>query len=228
MATEDLSGRIVRRWARGATIIGVVVLLVGCGGGKSGSSSSTTPPAVIVSYVARSAERVDGANWTVAGSQITGSIDSRWVSPADPIGMQSANVNFHGTLQGTHLSATADDGSGTWVGTVQGSHLVLQWISSGRRLTSTFVSARLGDFDAAVQLLGDQVAATAARNTAAQSALIAARAARATQTKQALRAAKRAAARARAAAAYRSAAKAAAGRAAAAKAAAHHPPPSHP
>jgi hypothetical protein len=121
-------------------------------------------------------------------------------------------VNFNGVLQGTHLTLSPEDGSAAWSGTFDGSHLVLQWTSAGRRLTTTFLPARIGDFDTAVQVLGREVAAAAAKAADAKAAIAATRAAQAEQAKQALKAAKRAAALARAEAGRRSAAKAAAHR----------------
>jgi hypothetical protein len=203
---------------RGAAFAGVAVLtafVVGCASGKSQSSPAPTasvPVDALASYVARHPARVDRLQWTVTGPRLSGSIDSRWLTSADPIDLQSGSVNFNGTLQGRHLTLSPDDGSAAWSGTFEGSHLVLQWTSAGRRLTTTFLPARIGDFDAAVQVLGREVAAAAAKAADAKAAIAATRAAQAEQAKQALKAAKRAAALARAEAGRRSAAKAAAHR----------------
>jgi hypothetical protein len=199
-------------------LAGVVLLAAFAGACGSGNSQSSSGPTVPVpanaseSYLARTAARVDRLQWTVTGLRLSGSLDSRWVTSADPTDLQSGSVNFSGILQGMHLTLSPDDGSAAWSGAIDGTRLVLQWISAGRRLTTTFFAARIGDFDLAVQVLGEEVATAATRAADAAAAAAATRAAQAAQAKQAQNDAKRAAALARAEAGRLSAAKAAAHR----------------
>jgi hypothetical protein len=214
-ALEPVGGRRNRQGVAFAGVVVLAALVAGCSSGKSQGSPVppvSVPVRALVSYVARNSGRVDRLQWTVTGPRLSGTIDSRWFTSADPIDLQGASVTFNGTLQGTHLTLSPDDGSATWSGTFDGSHLVLQWTSSGHRLTTTFLPAGTGDFDTAVQVLSGEVAAASDKAAAAKAAVAAARAAQITQTKQALKAAKRAAALARAEAGRRSAAKAAAHR----------------
>jgi hypothetical protein len=162
--------------------------------------------------VARNADRVDLVQSTVVGQRVSGFIDSRWINPTDAVELQSRSVNFAGTIQGTHFTATAADGSGTWVGTIGTSRLTLRWKSLGNRFKTTFVVADTADFDAAVQVLGDQVAATSTRLADARAATVAAAKARAGQAQLQLKAAQHLAASARAAAGRLSAERAAARR----------------
>ena len=207
--------RVAYRWMlQGIGPFGVLLMVVtGCS-----STGKSTPPASSdtvprpVSFVARGPERVDLLQWTASGRQVSGFVDSRWISLADAVDVQSRLVNFHGTLQGTHLAAIPDDGSGTWSGVVDTSHLMLQWTSGRTRTTTTFLAARIGDFDTAVQVLGDQAAEASTRIVDAKAAAVAAVKTRATKVAQALKAAAHAAAVARAEAGRLSAQKAAAHR----------------
>ena len=210
MVTCD--GRVSRAGVRLGMVM-VITLAAGCSSPWNSRAASAPAPAPrTVSYWARNADRVDLAQWTLAGQQVTGFVDSRWVNPADPFDLQSGSVNFAGTLRGTHLTAIAADGSGAWVGTIDNSRLSLLWTSGHARLKTTFVLANTADFDAAVQVLGDQVAAASARVANTNAAVVAAAKSRVVQAQQQLKTAARLAAVARADAGRRSAAKAAARR----------------
>ncbi len=139
-------------------------------------------------------------------------IESRWIIPSDPVDLQAASVDFHGTLRGSQLEVEPADGSAAWQGLVDHSHLTLNWISRGTRLTTTFIASNVGGFDTAVQVLGNQVASASAQIANTKAADIAAAKSRVAQTAAAARLAAHTTAVARAAAGRQSAAKAAAHR----------------
>ncbi len=190
----------------------MLVMLTGSCSSSVKSGGASTSGQVAVSYLAKRAERADLLRWTVAGEQVSGVIDSRWITPSDPVDLQAASVDFHGTLRGLQLEVKPADGSATWQGLVDHSQLTLHWISRGVPLTTTFLSSNVGGFDTAVQVLGDQVASASAKIASTQAADIASAKSRVAQTAAAARLAAHTAAAARAAAGRRSAAKAAAHR----------------
>lgn len=190
----------------------MVAMLTGSCSSSVKSQASSTSGRVAVAYLAKNAKRADLLQWTVAGEQVSGVIESRWIMPSDPVDLQAGSVDFHGTLRGSQLDVKPADGSAAWQGLVDRSRLTLHWTSQGTPFTTTFLSSNVGGFDTAVQSLGDQVASAAAKIANAKAADIAAAKSRVAQTAAAARLAAHAAAAARAAAGRRSAAKAAAHR----------------
>lgn len=197
-----------------APLTGVLMLalLTGSCSASVKSRASSASGQVAVSYVAKQAERADLLWWTVAGEQVSGVIESRWIVPSDPVDLQAASVDFHGTLRGSQLQVTPADGSAVWQGLVDHSHLTLHWISRGLRFTTTFLSSNIEGFDTAVQILGNQVAAASANIANTNAAEIAVAKSRVAQAAAAARLAAHTAAATRAEAGRQSAAKAAAHR----------------
>lgn len=148
------------------------LLLAGCGGSPhpkaasgalAAESSPSSSAAKLPGFLSIANNGAVFLQWQRQGSDVSGKRSESYYDPSSPTQLQAQADAFTGTITGSQVSLTFDNGD-TWSGTISGSSMTLSYTGSdGSIQTLDFRPASAAQYNAAVEATKARVAGAVTR-----------------------------------------------------------------